>query len=147
MGEGRYTVYAKKRGKRERERERDSTVERESTVPEINTPASCDHSSCHAPLLSPHITRLSRSLSFIPFSLSFSLFLSRTFSLSLSPSVSRLSFPHPSRAAIFIPLVAAPLIVVVAVIWRPIVAPNTNGAKGRELSEGRRREGNQEGDR
>jgi hypothetical protein len=36
---------------------------------------------------------------------------------------------------------------VVAVIWRPIVAPNTNGAKGRKLSEGRGREGNLERER
>lgn len=126
---------------RERKRKLETTPSRESTVPEINTPASCDHSSCHAPLLSPHISCLSHSLSFIPFSPSLSLSLSLLLSSSLALSVSRLPFSHPPHAAIFIPLVA-PLIVAVAVIWRPIVAPNTNGAKGRELSEGRRREGN-----
>lgn len=64
-----YRVYEEeRRGERPRERKRTIGTPpwRESTVPEINTPASCDHSSCHAPLLSPHIRRLSRSFSFIP---------------------------------------------------------------------------------
>lgn len=80
--------YIRRREKWKRERKIETPPSRESTVPEINTPASCDHSSCHAPLLSPHISRLSRSLSFIPFSPSFSVFPSRTFSLSFSRSIS-----------------------------------------------------------
>lgn len=95
-----YRIYEEERIERGRERERKrklgTTPLRESTVPEINTPASCDHSSCHAPLLSPHISCLSHSLSFIPLSpsLSFLLSFSLPFSLPLFLSCS-VCLPSP----------------------------------------------------
>lgn len=81
----RYRIYEEENRESESESERklETTPSRESTVPEINTPASCDHSSCHAPLLSPHISCLSRSLSFIPFSPSLSFSPSRSYFLLL----------------------------------------------------------------
>lgn len=90
-GKGRTRVYMSKREKREgegdaREKERNS----QSTVPGINTPASCDHSSCHAPLLSPHTLSLSLSSFFtllFPFPF--------PHSLSLSPSIYPPIFPLP----------------------------------------------------
>lgn len=92
--------------RRREERARERKIEtplRESTVPEINTPASCDHSSCHAPLLSPHIPRLSRSLSFIPFSPSASLSRSRTFSPSFSCSSPHLPLRVPRSSSLWHP--------------------------------------------
>jgi len=84
--------------RREERREREIPPWRESTVPEINTPASCDHSSCHAPLLSSHIRCLSCSLPLIPFSLMFSLSLPLSFDkLSLALFVSPLSSPSARR--------------------------------------------------
>lgn len=80
------------RGARGRERERERCGEKErnsqSTVPGINTPASCDHSSCHAPLLSP-----------LSLTLSHFLFLSANF-VSLPLSSSFHSFHYPSPPAI-----------------------------------------------
>ena len=107
-GKGRTRVYMSKREKREgegdveREKERNS----QSTVPGINTPASCDHSSCHAPLLSPHTLSLS---SFLSLSLSLSLFiylpfLSRFLSISNPPLLlSHHLRPHKATDAL-IPL-------------------------------------------
>lgn len=141
-----YRIYEEERIEREREIEkekaRDYAVEREYSSRDQYSRVLRSFILPRPSALSTHF--LSFSFPFVhplfpvALFLSFSLSLSHSLSLCLSP-VS--PFSHPPRAAIFIPLVA-PLIVVVAVIWRPIVAPNTNGAKGRELSEGRRREGN-----
>lgn len=112
-GKGRTRVYMSKREKREgegdveREKERNS----QSTVPGINTPASCDHSSCHAPLLSPHTLSLSSFFSFPILSLSLSLslfiylpFLSRFLSISNPPLLlSHHLRPHKATDAL-IPL-------------------------------------------
>lgn len=100
-----YRTYEEERIERGRERERkrklETTPSRESTVPEINTPASCDHSSCHAPLLSPHISCLSHSLSFIPFPPSLSLSLS--FSISFSFSLALSACPVPPFLTLRVP--------------------------------------------
>lgn len=149
-GEGRDIPYIRRRENRKREREKDGEKARDYAV-EREYSSRDQYSRVLRSFILPRPSALSThflSFSFpfvhplfpVALFLSFSLFLSSSLLLILPCSVCLLS-PLFSPSAIFIPLVA-PLIVVVAVIWRPIVAPNTNGAKGRELSEGRRREGN-----
>lgn len=139
-----YRIYEEERIEREREIEkekaRDYAVEREYSSRDQYSRVLRSFILPRPSALSTHF--LSFSFPFVHPLFPVALFLSFSLSHSLLLCLSPVSpFSHPPRAAIFIPPVA-PLIVVVAVIWRPIVAPNTNGAKGRELSEGRRREGN-----
>lgn len=148
-------VYTKKRGADERERERevkrkrkieDSAVEREYSSRDQYSRVLRSFILPRPSALSTHFPSLLFPLvhPFPLFSLSLTpLYLSLFFSLLLSLALS--VYHLSSLSSLFAcrdlhPL--ATLIVVVAVIWCPIVALNTNGAKGKELSKDRGREGN-----